>query len=155
MPAQIDPKTGEELKESPNILNIAIMILGLVFIFQAVLLILAWAGVESVLPQWVIDLGSGTEAVSQLIGSDGLVTLVLGVWLFIAGIGLFQEQEWAWGMALIDLSIIITNSVTMIIGWFTGSGFAADDVITWVNLIGFIFAAVAFVFLLVTKKRYA
>lgn len=155
MPAQLDPETGEELKESPNILNIAVMILGLVFVFQAVLLILAWAGVSAVLPDWVTALSEGSEAVTQLIGQDSLVTLVLGVWLFIAGIGLFQEQEWAWGMALIDLSIIITNSVSMIIGWDTETGFSAGDVITWINLIGFIFAVVAFIFLLLNKERYA
>ncbi|MBD3349892.1 MAG: hypothetical protein GF364_00220 [Candidatus Lokiarchaeota archaeon] len=155
MPAQIDEKTGEELKESNAIVNIIMIVLGALFILQAVLMILAWA--EVVVPTWVqsiLDSGA-TEAAMALLGQNSLITLVLGVWLFIAGIGLFQEQEWAWGMALIDLSIVITNSVGSIIGWIGGGTFDVGSLLTWITLIGFIFAVVAFVFLLATKKRYA
>jgi hypothetical protein len=120
---------------------------------QGVLLILAWAGISA--PAWLSAILSGGDDVMALLGPNSFVTLVLGVWCFIAGIGLFQEQEWAWGQALVVLSIICVNAIGSIVGWITGGGFDPASLLTWIALIGGVLAIVLFVYLLVTKKRYA
>lgn len=153
MPAQIDKKTGKELPESNAIVNIILIVLGALFVLQGVLLILAWAGISA--PDWLNAILAGGDDVMALLGPSSFVTLVLGVWCFIAGIGLFQEQEWAWGQALVVLSIICVNAAGSIAGWISGGAFDISSLLTWIALIGGILAIVLFVYLLATKKRYA
>ncbi|MHA1341681.1 MAG: hypothetical protein ACTSRZ_17325 [Promethearchaeota archaeon] len=155
MPAQIDKETGEELPESNTILNLILIAVGAIFVIQGIIMILGWAGIAA--PEWLQTIGgsAGGEAALALFGQNTLVTLILGVWCFIAGIGLFQEQEWAWGQALVVLSIIITNGVGSLIGWIQGGTFDISNALTWVTLISFILSIIAFFYLLFTKKRYA
>jgi len=155
MPAQIDKKTGKELPESNTILNLILIAVGIIFLIQGIVMVLGWAGISA--PDWLQTLGGATggEAALALFGQNSLITLVLGVWCFIAGVGLFQEQEWAWGQSLVVLSIIITNGVGSLIGWITAGTFEIANLLTWITLISFGLSIVAFVYLLATKKRYA
>lgn len=154
MPAQVDKKTGQKLPDSNELLNIILIVLGIIFIIQGVLLFLGLFGVS--IPTWLsaFNQESGT-AVSSLLGQTGLVTIVLGVWAFVAGVGMFQEQEWAWGQALVVLSIIFVNTVGIVIGWIMGSPFVVGSITTWITIVGFVISIVGFFWLIFTKKRYA
>ena len=153
----INKKTGEENPDSNEVLNIIMIVLGVLFIIQGLSVFLVWFGVNP--PVWVetiISSVSGTEgqAAMALIGQGGMVTLVLGVWCLISGIGMFQEQEWAWGQALVVLSIMFVNSFATVMTWFAGA-FDASNWTTWITLIGFITSVIGFFWLMFTKKRYA
>jgi hypothetical protein len=143
---------GTVEKESNNILNIILLVLGALFVIQGVLLVLALFGVG--VPQWIQDIVGASEEVAALLGGSGLVAIVLGVWCFIGAIGMFREQEWGWGQMLVVLSIIFVNSLGTVIGWFSGVPFDVASLLTWITLFGFIVSVFAFVYLLATKKRY-
>ena len=104
-------------RDSNELLNIILMVLGALFVILGVTQILPYFGV--VLPGWLGDVISGSEGAMALIGQAGLVTTVLGVWCFIAGIGLMREQEWAWGIGLVVLSLMFVNSIGALIGWIS------------------------------------
>ncbi|MHA1729702.1 MAG: hypothetical protein ACTSWY_13375 [Promethearchaeota archaeon] len=155
-PEQVDKETGKELPDSNELLNIIMMVLGVLFIIQGVLNILSWFGVLT--PGWLTAITSGDsgQAAMALLGQSGLVTTLLGVWCFISGVGMMREEEWAWGVALIVLSIMFVNALGSLIGWITApTTFEIGNFTTWITLIGLIVAVLGFLWLIFTKKRYA
>ncbi|MHA1820632.1 MAG: hypothetical protein ACTSU2_01680 [Promethearchaeota archaeon] len=156
-PHQIDPKTGEELPDSNELLNTIMIILGILFIIQGISLVLVWFNVAP--PAWLEQVfgtlsSDPAKAAMALIGQNGLVSIVLGVWCFVSGVGMFQEQEWAWGQALVVLSLMFVNTLGGVINWFS-YGFDAKNWGTWLTLFGFATSILGFFWLIFTKKRYA
>ena len=102
----------------------------------------------------------GVAAFKGLLGDSALIRTVLGAFCLIAGIGMFQEQEWAWGMAIVLLSVIIVTTggavissiVTPIISSAT---FNFWSWAFWIQLIAVSFAALGILWLLATKSRYS
>lgn len=138
-----------EVKDSNELLNIILILLGLVYIFLALMEILGWFG---------IDLGLGWVDIPEaalVLGPQGLVTITLGIFAVIAGIGMFREEEWALGIALVVLAFIIVNAVADIIGLWNASGIDfLFDWINWITIITLIIAIVGFLWLLATTERY-
>jgi hypothetical protein len=143
---------GTVEKESNNIINIILLVLGALFVIQGILLVLSLFNIA--VPQWIQDIVGASEEVAALLGGSGLVSIVLGVWCFIGAIGLFREQEWGWGQILVVTSIIIVNSIGTILGWINGVPFDVAVITNWITIIGFAVAVVVFVYLLATKKRF-
>jgi hypothetical protein len=140
-------------KDSNELLNILLILIGIVFLFMAVMQFLAWAGI--IVPAWISDLASEAEATLTFFGAQGLISAVLGFWAIISGIGMFGEEEWAMGQALVVLSIMAVTSISPIIGWITTP--ASFDVGYWPNyvtIVAFILGIVGFFWLLFTRKRY-
>jgi hypothetical protein len=144
----------EKKKDSNELLNFIMIILGLLFLFKGVMDFLAWAGI--IYPSW-LDVSSTPElaAALTLFGSQGLISIALGFWCLVAGIGMFREEEYAMGIGLVVLSIMALTGLISVIGWVSNP--ASFDLAYWPNyivLIAFIVGVLGFVWLLVTYKRY-
>jgi hypothetical protein len=137
-------------KDSNELLNFLMIIIGGLFIFKAITDFLAWANIIP-LPAW---LTVGDEALAMF-GGQGIISILLGFWCLVAGIGMFKEEEYAMGIGLVVLSIMAAVGITTIIGWISAPG--SFDAAYWPNYI--IIAATAigvigFIWLLFTYKRY-
>ncbi len=142
-------------KDSNELLNILMIILGLLFLFKGVMDFLAWGGI--IVPSWLSDFATDPDlaAALTLFGSQGLISIALGFWCLVAGIGMFREEEYAMGMGLVVLSIMAISGITSVIGWISNP--ASFDLVYWPNyviLVSFIVGLVGFVWLLFTYKRY-
>jgi len=145
----------EKKKDSNELLNIIMILLGLLFLFKGVMDFLAWGGI--IVPSWLADFGSNPDLAAALtfFGSQGLISIALGFWCLVAGIGMFREEEYAMGIGLVVLSIMAVQGVTAVIGWLTNP--TSFDFAYWpsyIVIIAFIVGILGFVWLLFTYKRY-
>jgi len=143
----------EKIKDSNELLNIILILLGLFYIFLAVVDFLTWAGIPLALPPEI----TGSEASAQLqaiLGSQGLVTITLGVFAVVAGIGMFREEEWALGIALVVLAIIVVNSISDLIGIIGAGGAWYFVWVNYITIIALIIGVVGFFWLIFTTERY-
>ena len=148
----------KEVKDSNELLNIFMIIIGAIFIFQGINFyfpqLFGWLPAEAMA---IFDgTGDGTAAFKALLGANALMQFVLGIWCFIAGIGMFQEQEWAWGMSLVLLSVIIVttggNIITSFVNWTQSN---LTSIPFWISFVAVAFSALGILWLLGTKDRYA
>jgi hypothetical protein len=142
-------------KDSNELLNFLMIILGLLFLFKGIMDFLAWGGI--IVPSWLADFASDADlaAALTLFGSQGLISIALGFWCLVAGIGMFREEEYALGMALVVLSLMALTGITSVIGWVSNP--LSFDLGYWPNYVilgAFIIGALGFVWLLFTYKRY-
>ncbi|NMC08401.1 MAG: hypothetical protein GYA24_24550, partial [Candidatus Lokiarchaeota archaeon] len=122
-----EKKDKKEVKDSNELLNIFLIIIGGLFIFQGIIYYVEayFPGTFGFMPTWILDNlgggsgGDGTQAFQALMGDSALMRLVMGAWAFIAGIGMFGEQEWAWGQALVVMSMILVTTGGAVITNFT------------------------------------
>jgi len=144
----------EKKRDSNELLNFLMIILGILFLFKGVMDLLAWAGI--IVPVWLSDFATNPDlaAALTLFGSQGLISLALGFWCLVAGIGMFREEEYAMGIGLVVLSIMALTGVNSIIGWFTGTPFDFGYPANYIVLGAFIVGVLGFVWLLFTYKRY-
>lgn len=149
----------QEVKDSNELLNIFLIIIGAIYIFQG--LISYIPGLQALMPPVIIDVladptGESTAAFQALLSENGLMRTVLGAFCFIAGVGMFQEQEWAWGMSIVLLSVILVTTagtiISSFISWDNGNLIAFS---WWIQFISVAFAALGVLWLLGTKDRYA
>ncbi|MFX0005575.1 MAG: hypothetical protein ACFFA7_04055 [Promethearchaeota archaeon] len=142
--------TEEKKKDSNELLNFLMIIIGGLFIFKAITDFLAWANVIP-LPSW---LTLGDEALSMF-GGQGIISILLGFWCLVSGIGMFREEEYAMGIGLVVLSIMAAVGITAIVGWITSPG--SFDAAYWPNYVTIAATAIGvlgFIWLLFTYKRY-
>ncbi|MFW9989335.1 MAG: hypothetical protein ACFFC3_11825 [Candidatus Odinarchaeota archaeon] len=135
-----------EKKDSNELLNFLMIIIGLLFIFKAVMEFLAWADIYS--PEWAIN-----DDILAIFGGQATISLLLGFWCLIAGIGLFREEEYALGMGLVVLSIMAASGIITMISWI-GGGFDATYWPNYLIIIATIVGVLVFFWLLFTYKRY-
>ncbi|MFX1495170.1 MAG: hypothetical protein ACFFBZ_12865 [Promethearchaeota archaeon] len=136
-----------EKKESSALLNIIVIILGAYFLFLAVIQTLAMVGITIALPPEVAYFAG-------LLGSGSmLVSYVLGFWAFIAGFGLFKEQEWAMGIALVVLSLMAVVSLSYLLPLLSIPNWYAAWT-SWVYIVALVISVIGFVYLLITRRRY-
>lgn len=132
-----------KVKGSSGLLNILLFLLGVVFIFKATIDFLELIGIiVPTIPEIAIT-------------GSWLLSMVLGVWCVISGIGMFKEAEWAMGQALVLLSIMVVITIEQIVGWIFNPG--TLDWLYWPNyitLIAFSLGAFGVIWLLATRKRY-
>ena len=135
-------------KDSNELLNILMIIIGALFILMGILNILAWAGISV-----GFDLSNpAIQAALTILGPSGLVSVVLGFWCLVSGIGMFREEEYAMGMGLVVLSVMAIQTLSIMLSW-TGTEWWTN----WINyiiLIAFLIGAVGFFWLIFTYKRY-
>lgn len=139
----------KKTKDSNELLNFLMIIIGALFILKAITELLAWGGI--LLPSW---LSVGDEALS-VFGGMGIISILLGFWCLVAGIGLFREEEYALGMGLVVLSIMAAVGITAIAGWISAP--TSFDPAYWPNYITIVAAIVGTfgcLWLLFTYKRY-
>ncbi|MFX0023461.1 MAG: hypothetical protein ACFE9S_14140 [Candidatus Hermodarchaeota archaeon] len=137
-------------KDSNELLNFLMIIIGGLFIFKAITEFLAWANIIP-LPSW---LTLGDEALSMF-GGQGIISVLLGFWCLVSGIGMFREEEYAMGIGLVVLSIMAAVGITAIIGWIASPG--SFDAAYWPNYITIAATAIGilgFIWLIFTYKRY-
>lgn len=135
-------------KDSNELLNFLMIIIGLLFILKAVTEFLAWA--EIYVPDWLAS--SGVDEALAIFGGQGVISLLLGFWCLVSGIGLFREEEYAMGMGLVVLSLMAAYGVTTMIGWT--AGFEATYWPNYIIIISTIVGVLGFVWLIFTYKRY-
>jgi len=138
-------------KDSNELLNFLMIIIGLLFIFKAVMEFLAWAGIYA--PAWLS--GVGLEAALSIFGGQGIISLLLGFWCLVSGIGMFREEEYAMGMGLVVLSIMAAVGITAIVGWIATP--ASFDLGYWPNYViiaATVIGVLGFIWLIFTYKRY-
>ncbi len=142
-------------RDSNELLNIIMIVLGLLFLFKGIMDFLAWGGI--IVPSWLSDFESNPDLAAALtfFGSQGLISIVLGFWCLVAGIGMFKEEEYAMGIGLVVLSIMAVQGVTAVIGWITNP--ASFDLTYWpyyIVIVAFIVGVLGFFWLLFTYRRY-
>ena len=138
-------------KDSNELLNILMIVIGLLFVLKAVMELLAWAGIYA--PTWLT--GTGVDEALSIFGAQGVISLLLGFWCLVSGIGMFREEEYAMGMGLVVLSIMAAVGIMAIIGWITAPG--TFDAAYWPNYIimgATVVGVLGFIWLLFTYKRY-
>ena len=135
-------------KDSNELLNILMIIIGGLFIFMGILNILAWAGIGV-----GFDLSNpAIQAALTILGPSGLLSIVLGFWCLVSGIGMFREEEYAMGMGLVVLSAMAVQTLSIMLSWI-----GIEWWTNWINyiiLIAFIIGVAGFFWLIFTYKRY-
>ncbi|MFX0030298.1 MAG: hypothetical protein ACFE8B_13890 [Candidatus Hermodarchaeota archaeon] len=133
-----------KVKGSSGLFNILLFVLGLVFIFKGILEFLP--NIDVLPPEdWDPALGTG----------QWLLSVVLGIWCVIAGIGLFKAAEWAMGQSLILLSLMVVVTISQILSWVMH-----PEQLDWtyfpnyIILLAFFLGVFGIVWLLATRKRY-
>ena len=135
-----------EKKDSNELLNILMMLLGGLFLFL---------GVINMLTYFEINVGLPPEfdLILSSLGVFWSVMMVAGFFGLISGIGMFKEEEWAMGQALVVLPVMVTVSISQILlaiqadNWYEA----------WINYIPIITVVIGmfgFFWLLMTRKRY-
>ncbi|MHA1369813.1 MAG: hypothetical protein ACTSWN_14420 [Promethearchaeota archaeon] len=153
-------KEKKKIKDSNELLNIFMIIVGGIFVFQGIMYYLEIYGIDisflpSVIRNTLYGTGAGTQAFKSLLGDQANLQLVLGAFCLIAGIGLFQEQEWAWGMSIIILSIMITTTAGSVISTIASGGFDYKSWALWIKIISVTISGIGILWLLFTKSRYS
>lgn len=139
---------SEELtpKHGVIIINIFLLIIGVISILYALIVYLP-TYFAFVLPPEVIVL------LTTMGGPLGTITIVLGLFAFIAAIGMFNAQEYAWGMGLMVLAFIIANSFTQVWALLT-TGAPWTSITFWLQLISVVIAVIGIPWLLARKARF-
>ncbi len=133
---------SEKKKDSNELLNFLMIIIGGLFVLMGIINILAWLG---------IDVGFAIS-IPAILGSSGLVSIVLGFWCLISGIGMFREEEYALGMGLVVLSVMAVQTLSVMLTW--GGTEWWTNWINYIILIAFIIGVLGFFWLVFTYKRY-
>ena len=133
---------SEKKKDSNELLNFLMIIIGGIFVLMGIINVLAWAG---------IDVGFALT-IPAILGSSGLVSIVLGFWCLISGIGMFREEEYAMGMGLVVLSVMAVQTLSIMLTW--GGTEWWTNWINYIILIAFIIGELGFFWLVFTYKRY-
>ncbi len=129
-------------KQSSWFLNLLMLLIGILTILLAVFNYIA-------APSWWPFYGPATAAFSTMI------SLPIGIWIFIAALGLWKEQEWAYGASLVCFTVIIFNGLMGVInGIMTDAAVFFGAWPNWVALIIVLIAIVGFLYLLFTMGRY-
>ena len=136
----------KDKKDSNELLNILMMLLGGLFLFL---------GVVNMLSYFEISLGLPAEFDQMLssLGAFWSVMMVVGFFGLISGIGMFKEEEWAMGQALVVLPVMVTVSISQILLAIV----YADWYKAWINflpIITVVIGILGFFWLLMTRKRY-
>jgi len=151
--------TESKTKQSNTVLNIIMILIGLFFLSKGVLEFLTWLNIIP-LPVWLHSIyekvnSEDLSSALSFLGTQGIVTAILGFWALIGGILMFGEQESGWGMAVVILSMIVVMGLASIITWIiTPSSFDLTYWPNWITLITVIIGFFSFIYLLLTKKRY-
>ncbi|OLS12012.1 MAG: hypothetical protein RBG13Loki_4356 [Promethearchaeota archaeon CR_4] len=134
-------------KESSWLMNLIMLIIGAISIVLAIMSLVASYGFVTPPAWWPSGLATATF--------NSMITLPIGVWMVIAAIGLWDEQEWAVGASFVCFTVIIAQGL---IGVVTGILAAPVDFwLAWPNWVAFILilvSIVGFLYLLFTMKRY-
>ena len=135
-------------KDSNELLNILMIVIGAIFVFVGIVNLLSYFGISLGL-----DLSNpALQTVLTILGPSGLVSIILGFWCLVSGIGMFREEEYAMGMGLVVLSIMAVQTLLIMFSWIGTTWYT-----NWINyiiLVAFIIGAVGFFWLLFTYKRY-
>ena len=135
-------------KDSNELLNILMIIIGALFVLVGIINILAWAGISV-----GFDLSDpAIQAALTILGPSGIVSIVLGFWCLISGIGMFREEEYAMGMGLVVLSVMAVQTLSVMLSW--GGTTWYTNWINYIILVAFIIGTVGFFWLIFTYKRY-
>ncbi|MFX1418113.1 MAG: hypothetical protein ACFE9N_04240 [Promethearchaeota archaeon] len=135
-------------KDSNELLNILMIIIGALFVLMGIINILAWAGINI-----GFDLSNpAVVAALTILGPSGIVSIVLGFWCLVSGIGMFREEEYAMGMGLVVLSVMAVQTLSIMLSW--GGTEWWTNWISYIILVAFIIGAVGFFWLIFTYKRY-
>lgn len=100
------------------------------------------------------ELATESPEALAIFGSEGTIAGILGFWCLVAGIGMFQEQEWAWGQALVVLSIIAAQGGYNIAQWIILGTFDIKYWPTWITLVAVIVGIFGFLWLLFVRRRF-
>ena len=135
-------------KDSNELLNILMIIIGALFVLVGIINILAWAGISV-----GFDLSDpAIQAALTILGPSGIVSIVLGFWCLVSGIGMFREEEYAMGMGLVVLSVMAVQTLSVMLSW--GGTTWYTNWINYIILVAFIIGTVGFFWLIFTYKRY-
>ncbi|MFW9781222.1 MAG: hypothetical protein ACFFFB_02955 [Candidatus Heimdallarchaeota archaeon] len=133
-----------KVKGSSGLFNFLLFALGCVFIFKGVLEFLPNIGITPP-SEWDPGLSAG----------QWLLSVVMGIWCVISGIGLFKEAEWAMGQALVLLSLMVVVTIGQILSWIMNLGsFDYRAIPNYIIIIAFSLGAFGIIWLLATRKRY-
>ncbi|MBD3354159.1 MAG: hypothetical protein GF364_21940 [Candidatus Lokiarchaeota archaeon] len=155
-------KRHEEMKKKfgkgklfSGTLSTIFMIIGSVLIVKGAFYVIGELGYTSLLPTYLAEILTHVgEVGDSMVSQSGLINIVLGLWCFISGVGLMKEKEWAWGMTIMVLSVIMVSSSAIIVNLASGIAVDWTSFLTWADIGIFVFGAFFFLYLLITNRRY-
>jgi len=134
-------------KHGVIIINLFLLVIGVLAIIYGLIVYFPHY-FSLVLPSEVVTL------LETMGGPLGTITILLGIFAFLAAISMFNAQEYGWGMALVVLSFIIMNSITQVWALLTSGATPWTSITFWLQLISVIMAVIGIPWLLVTKGRF-
>jgi len=144
----------KEVKQSSLLLDIIIIIIGAISLMLGIVYYIELYLTSLItMPAWWPFTGPATATFIKILG--GGTTLPIGVWVFIGGLGLVREKGWALGVMFVCFTLIIVNGLVGVV-----TGLIADPMTfillwaNWVAIILVVVAAIGFIYLLATSKRY-
>ena len=137
-----------EKKDSNELLNIILMALGALFV--------VWGILAALIQYDVLDLNLPVEltALNLVFGAGWLVNIILGFWALVSGFGMFKEEEWAMGQALVVLSIMAVSGLDAMLSIFNVGGDWYTQWVSYIPIISLVVGLIGFFWLLMTRKRY-
>jgi len=75
---------------------------------------LAWVNIYR--PDWAVN-----PAILSVFSEQATISTSLGFWCLVSGMRLFREEEYAMGMELVVLSIMVASGIMTMISWVRGS----------------------------------
>jgi len=136
-----------EKKDSNELLNILMMLLGALFVFLGVVNMLSYFEINIGMPEEL-------EYLLSTLGSFWSVMLVVGLFGIISALGMFKEEEWAMGQALVVLPVMCVLSLSQILLAIDISETWYEAWINYIPIITIIVGILGFFWLLFTRKRY-
>lgn len=143
----------KEEKKSPLLLVIILLIIGAIEIMLGAVYYFVHYSVITAMPAWWPFTGSATATFEAVLGGD--FAIPIGVWMFIAAFGLLRERAWAIGVLFVCFTVILVGSAVSVIKAIVAD--PADFVKVWADWVAIILiaiAAIGFIYLLATHKRY-
>jgi len=144
-----------KVPEAKTWANWLLIIIGII-LFTGGVLYLPSSLRERLIPAEVTEVVQKANLSGELAAALGLAggfhLLVYGVFSIIAGIGLFARRAWAWGMAIMLLSIIVVMTVVNIATAMINNTF--DPILMLLPTVAAVASLVAWLALVSARKAY-
>jgi hypothetical protein len=130
------------------IYGLLLIIAGAFIVITGIMNVMGWN------PLGVI-LGGIDPELALLASTTGWMSIIIGAWGFIGGIGLIKDQEWGWGISLVVLSVVIVTYLIDFITILSAMPAIMPSIIQWIEIGAVVVSAIGIVYLLLTKYKYA
>jgi hypothetical protein len=125
--------------------GLLLIIAGAFIVLTGIMNVAGWNPIGPLLP----------PELQVLASTSGWMSIVIGAWGFVGGVGLIKDQEWGWGISLVVLSVVIVTYLIDVITVISLMPAVLPTIIQWIEIGAVVVCAIGIVYLLLTKYKYA